>query len=72
MSQEQGSTALIRGPRRAFLRDRLFAASALALSDLHFATRFDPKLSIYTDIRNFVYFAWEFRNSNLSEDEHPS
>ena len=59
MSQEQGSTALNRGPRRASLLDRLFAALALAISGLHFAS-FDPFDSpVMGDVRYFLYFAWQ-------------
>jgi hypothetical protein len=39
--------------------DRLFALLAFLLSAAHFATFFDPERSIVTDVRYFLYFAWQ-------------
>ena len=66
-ARESGSSAIddSAGEQRAggglpqSSRDRLFAAAALALSSVHFASFFDRQLPIYTDIRYFLYFAWQ-------------
>ena len=46
-------------------RQAVLAAGAAALSALHFASFFDPKLPIYTDIRYFVYFAWRMAHGGV-------